>query len=801
MMKRLLLCWMCCLALVCYGQRKVMALSGDWLFWEGDDSLAAATDYIPQQWRNVTVPHDWSIEHDFDAKAPATNLGGALPGGIGWYRKTIILPSSEKEKEAWIEFDGVYKNCSVFINGTLIGTHHYGYTGFHWNITPYVKFGEANVIAVRVDNSRQPDSRWYSGSGIYRNARLVLLNKTSIPLHSMFITTPSVTGNQADVAVRHSISNADNAPAEISVVCEVIATNGKKIVTGKVQTQTIAAGASVQIDHRLMVPQPQLWSPETPVLYKMVVTVWSNGRLADIQATPFGIRTVGVNGSNGFLLNNKKYFLKGVCMHHDLGALGAAVNKSAMKRQLTILKKMGCNAIRLSHNPPAPEFLDLCDEMGFVVIDEAFDMWRKKKTKYDYHDWFEKDHEADLRSMMVRDRNHPSVAMWSIGNEIREQFDSSGIYIAQQLALIARSIDNTRPLISALTETDPAKNFIYQSGALDVLGFNYKDYDYPELPKRFPGAAFIATETASALSTRGVYNGVADSMHVWPPDYRSQDNFTKGYSNFTCNAYDNTYAYWGNTHERSWLAVKNNPHIGGIFVWSGFDYIGEPTPYPFPARSSYFGIIDLAGFPKDVYYMYQSEWTNKPVLHVMPHWSNTGKDSVDVWAYYSGADEVELFLNDRSLGVRRKTKNAAHVQWKVAYQPGVLTAVSRKQGKIILRQRIATAGTTTDIKLVATQYPTNAGNDLVFVTATLTDQFGNTVTEADEMISFTVIDGEVVGTDNGYQADTTSLKKSVRSTWKGKLLAMIAPGPQKRNITVMATTARGVRKEIIVKLQ
>ena len=477
-------------------------------------------------------------------------------------------------------------------------------------------------------------------------------------------------------------------------------------------------------------------------------------------------------------------------MHHDLGALGAAFNKEAARRQLKILKEMGCNAIRFSHNPPASEYLDLCDQMGFLVIDEAFDMWQKRKNKYDYHLDFKVWHKKDLEAMVLRDHNHPSVIMWSIGNEIREQFDSTGTTITEELVSIIKSLDNSRPITTALTETFPEKNFITKANALDVLGFNYKDYDYKELPKRFPGQKFIALETASALETRGVYELPSDSIRVWPPNFRVQDTFSAN-KDFTCAAYDNTHAYWGNTHERSWLAVKNNKHIAGAFVWSGFDYLGEPMPYPkFPARSSYYGIIDLAGFPKDIYYMYKSEWSTKPVLHIFPHWNWKQGQVVDVWAYYNNADEVELFLNGRSLGTRKKNDSTLHVMWRVPFEAGTLKAVSRKNGKIILTKEIKTAGEAARIELIADKTNLKAdGKDLSFVTVRILDKKGNVVPDAENLIGFSIAgQGIIAGTDNGYQADTTSLKSNKRKCWRGMALAIIQSTEKKGNITLTATS-------------
>jgi len=411
-------------------------------------------------------------------------------------------------------------------------------------------------------------------------------------------------------------------------------------------------------------------------------------------------------------------------------------------------------------------------------------MWRKGKNKFDYHVDFDESAEYDLRDMVYRDRNHPSVFMWSIGNEIREQFDTSGIRLAKKLAAIIKSLDNTRPVTSALTENDPAKNYIYQSGALDVLGFNYKINDYPMLRLKYPGQKLIATETASALETRGVYHLPSDSLRSLnvnkQPDAQA----------LAISAYDNTVAYWGNTHEKAWVAVKNNPFIAGCFVWSGFDYIGEPFPNAWPARSSYYGIIDLAGIPKDVYYMYQSEWTNKPVLHIFPHWNWKKGQIVDIWAYYNMADEVELFLNNKSLGIRRKSDTVLHAMWRVPFEAGVLKAISRKDGKVVLTKEISTAGEAAAISLQS-DHPAKALKDkeLLFVRADIRDRNGNIVPEAENHITFSISNNAIIrGTDNGFQADTSGLTRPVRDAWKGSAIVIIQPHVKKGNITLRATS-------------
>ena len=770
-------------------QRSEIDFNKGWKFFLGNDSLAIAPAYNDSRWRSLSLPHDWSIESDFIKDALATNQGGSLPGGIGWYRKTFTLSSSSTNKNISIEFDGVYKNSEVWINGQHLGKRPYGYVAFSYDLTDHIlPPPQKNTIVVKVDNNQQPDSRWYSGSGIYRNVKLISTNKFRFEEKTLFVTTPFASKDSALIRVNGFFKVPGLHHGTLNLKISVL--SGNEIVNPGLLTIDNVIQSS-DFSSTFTIKRPILWSVDNPYLYKLKVELLNvAGKQFDVVSMNFGIRSFDFNSEKGFSLNGKALKLKGVCMHHDLGALGAAFNITAAKRQLRILKEMGCNAIRFSHNPPASEYLDLCDQMGFLVIDEAFDMWQKRKNKFDYHLHFKEWYKKDIEAMVLRDRNHPSVIMWSIGNEIREQFDSTGTTITKDLVSIVKKLDPTRPVTSAVTETFPEKNFITRANALDVIGFNYKDYDYAELAKRFPGQKFIASETASALETRGVYEFPGDSIRIWPPNSKVQDTFSAN-KDFTAAAYDNTHAYWGNTHERSWLAVKNNPHIAGAFVWSGFDYLGEPMPYPkFPARSSYYGIIDLAGFPKDVYYMYQSEWSAKPVLHIFPHWNWKPGQLVDVWAYYNNADEVELFLNGRSLGTRKKSDTTLHIIWRVPFEIGTLKAVSKKSGKIVLTKEIKTAGKPARIELIADKTNLKAGgNDLSFITVRILDKNGNLVPHADNLVEFSISgNGKIAGTDNGYQADTISLKSKKRKCWKGMALAIIQSTEKKGNITLTATS-------------
>lgn len=771
-------------------QRTIIDFNNDWKFWLGDTAIAKEISYNDNNWRTLNLPHDWSIEGEFSDKHPGTPNQAALPTGIGWYRKTFTLPANAKDKKVTIEFDGIYRNSEVWVNGHYVGKRANGYISFGYDVTEYCDTNAAQqVIAVKVDNSLQPNSRWYTGSGIYRNVRLVLTNKVAIEQWGTFVTTPIVSANIAMVQIQTQVKNAGeegkgNVYTYIYDAAGKLVSRGNALMNGNpvipVGISTYTCSAAINM--------PKLWSVETPYLYKAVTRVVVNGKIVDEYTTPFGIRYFNFDIDKGFSLNGKPTKILGVCMHHDLGALGAAVNVRAMERQLQILKDMGCNAIRTSHNPPAPEFLNLCDKMGFMVMDEAFDMWKKKKNKFDYNIDWDKWHKQDLEDQIKRDRNHPSVIIWSIGNEIREQFDSTGISITKELVNIVKKLDTTRPVTSALTETDTTKNFIYQANALDLMGMNYNQQLYAGFQTRYPGKKFLATETMSALASRGHYDMPSDSIRFWP--LKGQKFVENGNPDYTVSAYDHVAAYWGSTHEQTWKIIKEHEFMSGLFVWSGFDFLGEPVPYPWPARSSYYGIIDLAGFPKDAYYMYQSEWTNKTVLHVFPHWNWTAGKEVDVWAYYNNADEVELFLNDRSLGVRKKQPLDIHVQWRVKYVPGTLKAVSRKDGKIVLTKVIKTAGEPARLEIVPDKRILHAdGKDLSFVTVRILDKNGNLVPEASNKINVEVVgEGVLAGMDNGYPASMESFKSLSHKAYNGLCLAIIQSKNKAGNIKVNITS-------------
>ncbi len=757
-----------------------------WLFMLGDSAQMSQVDYNDSHWRHLDLPHDWAIEGDFYVGNPSGAGGGALPGGIGWYRKHFkIEPSTFK---FFLEFDGVYMNSTVYVNGQEVGFRPYGYSSFEYDITPYVRQGD-NVVAVRVDNSDQPNSRWYSGCGIYRHVWLTQTNPIHIKHWGVYVNNGRV-----------EVDYENPTRQKVTVVNTLIDRQGKVVAKAKGNHSPLTSLHSPL----------RKWSCEDPYTYKVRTQLVVDGKVVDEVETTTGFRDFKFDAQTGFWLNGKNMKLNGVCEHHDFGCLGAALNEDALHRKLTKLKAMGVNAIRSSHNPPAPELLNMCDTMGLIVMDESFDMWRRKKTQNDYARFFDQWHERDLTDLVLRDRNHPCILMWSIGNEVLEQWSSAEAdtltleqanlilnaghdastlakdgelsvqsLLTQHLADIVKRYDTSRPITAGCNEPSP-NNHLFKSGAIDLIGFNYHHQWVKDVPQNFPSKPFILTESVSALQTRGYYMMPSDSIYKAPKEWWLP--YTD--PTFMCSAYDNMHASWSSTHEQTWDVVKHTPYVGGQFIWTGFDYIGEPTPYGFPARSSYFGIIDLAGFPKDSYYMYQSEWTQKPVLHLFPHWNWVPGDYIDLWCYYNNADEVELFINGQSQGVRRKDEHTYHVSWRVTFDPGEVKAVSRKNGQVVCEQTIRTAGAPDAIRL-SVDYQ---GKDATFVMAEVIDKDGNLCPWADDLIYFIYEgEGKVLGTDNGCQTSMERFTSPHRHAFHGKCL-VVATG--KGSITAKSATLK-----------
>ena len=785
-----------------------------WKFCLGDAKEMSNPGFDDASWRSLNLPHDWAIEGKFSKDNPSGTGGGALPGGIGWYRKTFDYKPSWKGKQIYIDFDGAYMNATVFINGHELGTRPYGYASFSYDLTPWLLPGK-NVVAVRVDNAEQPNSRWYSGCGIYRHVWLRELNPVHVALWGTFVRQDKVTDKRVNCTVVTDIDNKLNDGVKASLKTDIVAPNGLVVATATSKVD-LAGNGNATVTQPMTFKNPVLWSTKNPAMYKVVSTVKVDGQTVDEYVTKTGFRYLKFDAKTGFALNGERMKLNGVCLHHDAGALGAVVNKAAIERQLKILMEMGTNAIRSTHNPPAPELLELCDSLGLLVMDETFDMWRKKKTSHDYARYFPEWHERDLRDLVVRDRNHPSVIIWSIGNEVLEQWSdakadtlsleqanlilnfghgkdmlaaengemSVNSLLTKKLADMTKELDPTRPVTAGCNEPDPG-NHLFRSGALDIIGFNYHDNNFKDVPKNFPGKPFVVTESVSALQTRGYYRMPSDSMYVWPArwDIPFED------PSFSCSSYDNCHVPWGNTHEGTMRHVQDNDFIMGQFVWTGFDYLGEPTPFGWPARSSYFGIVDLAGFPKDSYYMYQSQWRpDLNVLHLLPHWNWKEGEEVDMWAYYNNADEVELFLNGKSQGVRKPNDKNYHAMWRLKFEPGEVVAVSRKDGKEVARDTVRTAGDPASIRLTPNRKEIAAdGTDLVYVAAEVVDKDGNLCPWAVNDIYFDVEGaGFNAGVDNGSPISLEPFKASSRRAFYGKAMLIVQNDGREGEITVSA---------------
>ena len=808
-----------------------------WLFTLSDSTEMYQPSYSDRHWRRLNLPHDWAIEGDFSPSNPSGASGGALPGGIGWYRKHFSLSPDEKYDRFTITFDGVYMNSTVYINGHKLGTRPYGYSTFEYDLTPYIYKKGDNVIAVKVDNSDQPNSRWYSGCGIYRHVWLTkTLKKAYIPQWGQYVaTTP-----QGDVKVKVDF-HANGSRMKLSIRNTIYDAAGK-----------VVARSQGNQSQQLKVRKPHLWSIGKGYLYTVKSELVVNGKVVDTATTQTAFRDVRFDARKGFFLNGENMKINGVCEHHDFGCLGAALNEDALHRKLTILRDMGVNAIRSSHNPPAPELLNMCDSMGIMVMDESFDMWRRKKSNGDYARFFDEWHQRDLSDLVKRDRNHPCIIMWSIGNEVLEQWsdaaadtlsleqanlilnaghDASTLahsdelsvnsLLTRHLADIVKKYDpwGARPVTAGCNEPDP-KNHLFKSGAIDVIGFNYHHQWVKDVPRNFPNKPFIFSESVSALQTRGYYRMPSDSIYKAPVEWWLP--YTD--PSFKCSAYDNMHASWSSTHEETWDVVKHNDFVGGQFIWTGFDYIGEPTPYAYPARSSYFGIIDLAGLPKDSYYMYQSEWTKKPVLHLFPHWNWLPGQQIDMWCYYNQADEVELFINGKSQGIRKKKMHGEgngaafdrsteyHVMWRVNFEPGEVKVVARKQGREISSQTIKTAGPPHHLVLKKTyqntlasaaqtpsgvhtpsgvpadlqsavkkgstslpgdlQSPPSPSSPTTFVEVNVVDKDGNLCPNAENEIYFSST-AEILGTDNGNQTSLERFTDPKRKAFFGKCIIVL----------------------------
>jgi beta-galactosidase len=780
----------------------------------------AQPDFNDTSWRKLNLPHDWGIEGPFNQEFPGET--GKLPWwGVAWYRKQFTLPASDAGKRIVLEVDGAMSYASVWLNGKLVGGWPYGYTSWQLDLTPFVKVGGENVLAIRLDNPKD-SSRWYPGGGIYRN---VWLTKTA-PVHvgqwGVQVKTAGISNSQATIEITVNLEN--NSPAPESVVVDhAIYQLGLDGSRGKqVSTLELVAGPRTTLVYSNAVKSselvvgvtgsPKLWSIEKPNRYLVVTTVEQDGKVIDRVETTFGIRTIQFTADNGFLLNGERVPIRGVCNHHDLGALGAAFNTRAAERQLEILREMGVNAIRTAHNPPAPELLELCDRMGFLVMVEAFDCWKGRKKPNDYHQLFWDWSEADLRAMVRHFRNHPSVIVWSTGNEMPDQRNAQGVELSKKLTAIVHDEDPTRSVTAGCNHDIAGFNGFQNT--VDIFGYNYKPHLYAKFRATNSLVPLYGSETASTVSTRGEYF------------FPVSDDKLQGLADFQVSSYDLYAPRWAMTPEAEFRGQDTNTYIAGEFVWTGFDYLGEPTPYNSdlsnlnnysnvedkaraekelaemgkirtPSRSSYFGIVDLAGFKKDRFYLYQSRW--RPELrmaHILPHWNWPGREGevTPVHVYTSG-DEAELFLNGQSLGRKKKAALEYRLRWNdVKYVPGELKVVAYKNGKKWATDVVRTAGPATKLSLKADRATIAAdGKDLSFVTVTVTDKKGQLVPRSKHQLKFEIEGpGEIVATDNGDPTSFESFQAPERKAFNGLALVIVRAKAGEAGKIKLTATAEGL---------
>ena len=737
----------------------------------GADVSYTQPNFDDGAWQSLNLPHAWGIEGPFEQKLPGET--GKLPwSGVGWYRKHFDVPASDAGRKIYLDMDGAMSYANVWLNGHYVGGWPYGYASWEVDLTPYINFGSSNTIAIRLDNPPS-SSRWYPGGGIYRNVWLLKTSPVHVGHWGTYVTTPVVGDTNATVKIQTTLDNDTDSAAFVSVKDEIfeLRSNGEKgSLVGSVTKDDVKIHGdnTATLDSEIDVANPRLWTLENPQRYVVVTSIEQNGNTLDTYETPFGIRTIHFDADKGFFLNGEHVRIQGVCDHSDLGAIGTVVNVSALQRQLQTLKEMGCNAIRTSHNPPAPELLDLCDRMGILVMDESFDCWQKGKRTNDYHRLFPDWHEQDWRAELRRDRNHPGIILWSIGNEVPDQNSTTGRRIAGELTRIAHEEDPTRPTTAACDHI-PSGFDGFQTN-VDVFGYNYKPFEYARFHRANPDKPLFGSETASTISSRGEYF------------YPVSTNKSDGQFHFQMSSYDFSVPHWATLPDEEFRGEDQNPFVAGEFVWTGFDYLGEPTPFDKtndPSRSSYFGIVDLAGFKKDRFYLYQSRWRpDLPMAHLVPQcWNWPGRigQTTPVFVYTSG-DEAELFLNGKSLGRKKKGPDEYRIKWNdIEYQPGELKVVAYKNGKRWARDEVRTTGPAAKLVLKADRQKITAdGKDLLYVTAMVEDKHGLTVPLAGNAIHFDISGpGEIVATDNGDPTDLNAFPSHDRNAFNGLALAIV----------------------------
>ncbi len=804
MKKLILLSVIFSLSVLVFGQddsRTVYTLTDNWKFIKGDIEGAENVNFKDNKWESVSVPHDWAIYGTFDKeidkqtvrivqnkeKQATEKYGrtGALPHiGVGWYRTTFNLSDFEKGKKALLVFDGAMSNAEVFVNGQKVGYRPYGYSYFYFDISDYINPTTKNTLAVRLEN-KEKSSRWYPGAGLYRKVQIIVKDKVCFNQWGTFITTPFVDNDVAKINIKSEVTGEN-------VYVETIIKDNKGVIVAQKSSEEKFGH---QIEQNIAVTHPQLWSPETPILYTAELKLYQNKELKDCQEIRFGVRTIQYSADNGFQLNGKKTKFKGVCLHHDLGPLGAAVNVSALRRQLHILKDMGCNAIRSSHNMPSHEQLELCDEMGFLFLAESFDEWVKPKVKNGYNLYFEEWAEKDVVNLVRATRNHPCIVMWSSGNEVPDQHGSVGVKRAKMLQEIFHREDPTRPVTVGMDQVKAvmASGF---GAIMDIPGLNYRVHLYEEAYERFPQGFLLGSETASTVSSRGIYK--------FPVEIAKN----KMYKDGQCSSYDLEYCSWSNLPDDDAVLQDDKDWVIGEFVWTGFDYLGEPTPYDtqWSSRSSYFGICDLAGLPKDRYYWYRSRWnTEDETLHILPHWNWEGREGEITPVFvYTNYTKAELFVNGKSQGIQEKNndtkQNRYRLMWmNVKYEPGTIKVIAYDDNdQAVAEKEIHTAGAPDHIELSADRTVINAdGQDISYITVSVVDKEGNLCPQVTNQLNFKVKgNGIYRAACNG---DATSLEQfhlPTMKTFSGKLVVLVQAQNEPGNIE-LKVYGKGLKTGIV----
>ena len=813
------------------GSANTQLFDDGWLFFrfglQADGTTLPEPDSVQDpktndsNWRKLDLPHDWAIEGPF--RIELTGETGKLPfKGIGWYRKHFNVSKEDAWKQVFLDFDGAMAYAQVWLNGHYVGTWPYGYNSFRMDLTPFLKVGKENVIAVRLDTEKW-DSRWYPGAGIYRHVWMVKTNPIHVGHWGTFITTPEITDASAILKIDAIVDNQGKSAAEATVQTQIFELDknnipGVNVASFNQTIRKIEAGKSITTSATASIKNPKRWDIVAPNRYLATTKISVNGKVVDSYNTPFGIRSLKFTAHDGFLLNSHRVEIQGTCNHHDLGALGSAINTSALRRQLTILKEMGCNSLRTSHNPPAPELLELADQMGFLVWDEAFDCWKHGKKEKDYNKLYEEWHEKDLKAMVHRDRNHPSVFIWSIGNEVMDQ---RNVEMTKHLSDIVRGEDPTRPVSNGYNDPDRAREVGAVVG-VDIMGVNYFFGQQPkwDADPRYANKPTLGSETSSCVTSRGEYF------------------FGTEYKDWQISSYDHAKPDWGCTPDDQFRTNARYPNLLGEYVWTGFDYLGEPTPYNSdetnllnfrndpakraelekkmeelhknapPSRSSYFGIVDLCGFPKDRFYLYQAHWRpDLPMAHILPHWNWSERlDSITPINVYTSGDEAELFLNGKSLGKKaKKVGEDFRLVWdKVRYQPGTVKVIAYKNGKLWATDEVKTTGDAAMLNLSADRNAiTPDGADLAYITVKVQDKDGLTVPQSHPLIKFDIEGpGEIVATDNGDPTSFVPFQSHEREAFNGMALVIVKAKKGSQGMFKVKALSNGLAMgEVILKVK